>query len=76
MPIRNREYEVKLDLFEGPLDLLLYLVTKEEVNIVDISVSLVTTQYLSYLDLMRDLNIDVAADYLHIAATLTYLKAR
>jgi segregation and condensation protein A len=76
MPIRNREYEVKLDLFEGPLDLLLYLVTKEEVNIVDISVSKVTAQYLSYLDLMRDLNIDVAADYLHMAATLTYLKAR
>lgn len=76
MPIRNREYEVKLDLFEGPLDLLLYLVTKEEVNVVDISVSKVTTQYLSYLDLMRDLNIDVAADYLHMAATLTYLKAR
>jgi segregation and condensation protein A len=76
MPIRNREYEVKLDLFEGPLDLLLYLVTKAEVNIVDISVSMVTTQYLSYLDLMRDLNIDVAADYLHMAATLTYLKAR
>jgi segregation and condensation protein A len=76
MPIRNQEYEVKLDLFEGPLDLLLYLVTKAEVNIADISVSKVTTQYLSYLDLMRDLNIDIAADYLHMAATLTYLKAR
>jgi segregation and condensation protein A len=76
MPIRNQEYEVKLDLFEGPLDLLLYLVTRSEVNIVDISVSEVTAQYLSYLDLMRELNIDVAADYLHMAATLTCLKAR
>ena len=76
MPIKNQEYEVKLDLFEGPLDLLLYLVTKAEVNIVDISVAQVTAQYLSYLDLMRDLNIDIAADYLHMAATLTYLKAR
>jgi segregation and condensation protein A len=76
MPARSQEYEVKLDLFEGPLDLLLYLVTKAEVNIADISVSEVTTQYLSYLDLMRDLNIDIAADYLHMAATLTYLKAR
>jgi segregation and condensation protein A len=77
MPLKNsHEYEVKLDLFEGPLDLLLYLVTREEVNIVEISVSKVTTQYLSYLDLMRDLNIDIAADYLHMAATLTYLKAR
>jgi segregation and condensation protein A len=76
MPVKNREYEVKLDLFEGPLDLLLYLVTKNEVNIVDISVAEITSKYLEYLDLMRDLNIDVAADYLHMAATLTYLKAR
>jgi segregation and condensation protein A len=76
MPMRPREYEVKLDLFEGPLDLLLYLVTRAEVNIVDIPVAQITTQYLEYLDLMRELNIDVAADYLHMAATLTYLKAR
>ena len=76
MPVKNKEYEVKLDLFEGPLDLLLYLVTKNEVNIVDISVAEITSQYLEYLDLMRDLNIDIAADYLHMAATLTYLKAR
>ncbi|MCU0609132.1 MAG: segregation/condensation protein A [Chitinispirillaceae bacterium] len=75
MPVNRQEYAVKLDLFEGPLDLLLYLVTRAEVNIVDISVSEVTAQYLSYLELMRDLNIDVAADYLHMAATLTYLKA-
>lgn len=76
MPVKNKEYEVKLDLFEGPLDLLLYLVTKNEVNIVEISVAEITAQYLEYLDLMRDLNIDIAADYLHMAATLTYLKAR
>ncbi|MBN1130629.1 MAG: segregation/condensation protein A [Chitinispirillaceae bacterium] len=76
MPVRNKDYEVKLDLFEGPLDLLLYLVTKNEVAIVDISVSQITAQYLEYLDLMRDLNIDLAADYLHMAATLTWLKAR
>jgi segregation and condensation protein A len=76
MPVKSNEYEVKLDLFEGPLDLLLYLVTKNEVRIVDISVAEITAQYLEYLDLMRDLNIDMAADYLHMAATLTYLKAR
>lgn len=76
MPVKRQEYEVKLDLFEGPLDLLLYLVTRAEVNIVDISVAQITSQYLDYLDLMRELNIDVAADYLHMAATLTYLKAR
>ncbi|MBD3345970.1 MAG: hypothetical protein GF401_12985 [Chitinivibrionales bacterium] len=72
----NQEYEVKLDLFEGPLDLLLYCVTKSEVEIADISVAQVTEQYLSYLDLMKELNIDVAAEYLHMAATLLRLKSR
>jgi segregation and condensation protein A len=75
VPLR-REYEVKLDLFEGPLDLLLYLVQKDEVDIAEISVSRVTEQYLAYLDLMRELNINVAAEYLHMAATLVRLKAR
>jgi segregation and condensation protein A len=76
MPMKNREYEVKLEMFEGPLDLLLYLVTKAEVDIVNLPVAQITGQYLEYLDLMRELNIDIAADYLHMAATLTYLKAR
>lgn len=76
MPPKQQEYEVKLDLFEGPLDLLLYLVNKSEVNIVDISVSEVAAQYIQYLDLMRDLNIDIASEYLHMAATLVRLKAR
>ena len=71
-----REYEVKLDVFEGPLDLLLYLVTKAEVDIINLPVAQITAQYLEYLDLMRVINIDIAADYLHMAATLTYLKAR
>jgi segregation and condensation protein A len=72
----NDKYEVKLDLFEGPLDLLLYLVTKAEVDITQISVAAITDQYLQYLDVMRDLNIDVAAEYLHMAATLIRIKAR
>ncbi|MBN1308416.1 MAG: segregation/condensation protein A [Chitinispirillaceae bacterium] len=76
MPLKRGEYEVKLELFEGPLDLLLYLVNKAEVNIIDIKVAEVTTQYLEYLDLMRDLNIDIASEYLHMAATLIRLKAR
>ena len=72
----KQEYEVKLSLFEGPLDLLLYLVNKSEVDIVQISVSQITEQYLEYLDLMRDLNIDLAAEYLYMASTLIRLKAR
>ncbi|NLD92525.1 MAG: segregation/condensation protein A [Fibrobacter sp.] len=73
---QQQEYEVQLELFEGPLDLLLYLVNKAEVNIVDIAVSEIVTQYLQYLDMIRDLNIDVASEYLHMAATLIRLKAR
>ncbi len=74
MPI-GRGYEVKLDLFEGPLDLLLYLVQKDEVDIAQISVARVVEQYLEYLDLMRELNINIAAEYLHMAATLVRVKA-
>ncbi|MCL2220208.1 MAG: segregation/condensation protein A [Chitinispirillia bacterium] len=73
---KQQEYEVHLDLFDGPLDLLLYLVHKAEVNIVDIKVSEIAEQYIGYLDVMRDLNIDVAGEYLNMAATLVRLKAR
>jgi segregation and condensation protein A len=74
--LKQQEYEVRLDLFEGPLDLLLYLVNKAEVNITDIRVSEIAAQYIAYLDVMRDLNIDVAGEYLNMAATLVRLKAR
>lgn len=73
---RTDEYKVKLDLFEGPLDLLLYLVNKAEVNIVDISVAAVARQYLDYLDVIRDLNINIASEYLSMAATLVRLKSQ
>lgn len=76
MSVKTQEYEVRLDLFEGPLDLLLYLVSKAEVNIVDIKVAEIAAQYLAYLDVMRDLNIDVAGEYLNMAATLVRLKSR
>jgi segregation and condensation protein A len=76
VPLRRSEYNVKLELFEGPLDLLLYLVNKSEVSIIDISVAQVVAQYLEYLDLMRELSIDIASEYLHMAATLIRLKAR
>jgi segregation and condensation protein A len=72
----KQEYLVKLSLFEGPLDLLLYLVNRSEVDISQIQVSQVARQYLEYLDLMRELNIDIAAEYLYMASTLIRLKAR
>ncbi len=69
-------YRVQLDLFEGPLDLLLHLIKKNEVDVVDIPVAKITEQYLSYLDLMRELNLDIAGEFLVMAATLTLLKSR
>ncbi len=69
-------YRVKLDVFEGPLDLLLHLIKKNEVEIVDIPIAAITEQYLGYLDLMRQLRLDVAGEFLVMAATLTLIKSR
>ena len=69
-------YQVELDVFEGPLDLLLHLVKKHELSILDIPISFVTTKYLEYLDAMAGLDIDVAGEYLLMAATLCHIKSR
>jgi segregation and condensation protein A len=69
-------YRVKLDSFEGPLDLLLHLIRKSEVNIYDIPISLITEQYLDYIKLMEEMNLDVAGEYLVMAATLIHIKSR
>ena len=70
------EYEVKLEIFEGPLDLLLHLIRKNEVDIFDIPIASITEQYLSYLDLMKALNISLAGDFLVMASTLIHIKSR
>ena len=70
------EYPVRLANFEGPLDLLLYLIKKNEVSVYDIPIVLVTQQYLEYLDLMKELDLDVAGEFLVMAATLIHIKAR
>jgi segregation and condensation protein A len=69
-------YEIKLDIFEGPLDLLLYLIRKNEIDIYNIPIALITEQYLSYLDMMRSLNLDLAGEYLVLAATLIHIKSK
>lgn len=69
-------YQVQLDVFEGPLDLLLHLVKKHELDILDIPIAFVTEKYLEYLDLMTSLNLDVAGEYLLMAATLAHIKSR
>jgi segregation and condensation protein A len=69
-------YKVKLDVFEGPLDLLLYLIQKEEVDIYDIPIAKVTDQYLEYLELMQLLDLNIAGEFLVMAATLMHIKSR
>ncbi|MGH7966969.1 MAG: segregation and condensation protein A [Candidatus Binatia bacterium] len=69
-------YRVKLDIFEGPLDLLLHLIKKNEVDLSDIPVATITDQYIAYLNLLQQLDLDVAGEYLVMAATLLHLKSR
>jgi segregation and condensation protein A len=69
------DYRVNLDIFAGPLDLLLYLVRKEEVDIYDISISKITDQYIHYIELLKNLDIDLAGDFLVMAATLMQMKS-
>ncbi len=72
----NSRYKVKLSAFEGPLDLLLYLIKKNKVDIYDIPIAVITEQYLEYIKKMKELNLDLAGEYLLMAATLTYIKSR
>jgi len=72
----DEAYEIKLDIFEGPLDLLLYLIRKNEVDIYDIPIARITRQYMKYIDAMKSLNLDLAGEYLVLAATLTHIKSR
>lgn len=69
-------YRVRLDVFEGPLDLLLHLIKKNEMDITDIPISTITEQYLQYLDVLRELRLDVAGEFLVMAATLMLIKSR
>lgn len=69
-------YKIKLQLFEGPLDLLLYLVKKDHLNIYDIPIAQVTEQYLSYLELMKCLDLNIAGEFLVMAATLLQIKSK
>src|SRR6202790_3492079 len=69
-------YKVNIPLYEGPLDLLLDLIKKQEMNIHDIQISLITAQYLEYLHKLEELNVDVSADFIYMAATLIYIKSK
>lgn len=70
------DYKVKFEVFEGPLDLLLYLIKKEEVDIYEVNLTKLATQFIEYLDTMRLLDLDIAGEFLVMAATLLYIKSR
>ena len=70
------DYKVKLEVFEGPLDLLLYLIKQDEIDIYDISLGRITSQYLEYLQAFKELNIELAGEFIVMAANLIYLKSR
>lgn len=70
------DYRVKLEVFEGPLDLLLYLIKKEEVDIYEVDLVKLANQFIDYLDVMRELDLDIAGEFLVMAATLMYIKSR
>jgi len=74
--VGNAPYTVRLEMFEGPLDLLLHLIHKNELDITNIPIALITEQYLEYLKLMRVLNLDMAGEYLLMASTLLYIKSK
>jgi len=67
---------IQLALFDGPLDLLLYLIRKDEIDIHDLPIAPITRQYMEYLDLMRELNLDVAGEFMVMAATLIHIKSK
>jgi segregation and condensation protein A len=73
---RKEGYRIRLPNFEGPLDLLMYLIKKEEIDIYDIPIAEITRQYLEYIELMRELDLEVAGEFILMAATLIQIKVK
>ena len=67
-------YPIRLDVFEGPLDLLLHLIQKDEMDICDVSIADITDQYINYINVMEELDLDVASEFLVMGATLLQIK--
>ena len=76
LPVEAAHYKVKLEIFEGPLDLLLYLIKRDEIDIYDISIERITKQYLAYIESFKLLNIDLASEFILMASKLMYIKSR
>lgn len=76
LTLETNKYEIKIDNFEGPLDLLCHLIDKNKMDIYDIQISKITDQYVEYLNEMERLNLEIASEFLVMASTLIYLKSR
>jgi len=72
----NDPYSIKLPVFEGPLDLLLHLIRENKIDIYDIPIALITHQYLQYIEIMKELNLEIAGEFLVMASTLIHIKSR
>jgi len=75
-PVKMADYKVRFEVFEGPLDLLLYLIKKEEVDIYEVNLTQLAEQFIEYIDTMRLLDLEIAGEFLVMAATLMYIKSR
>ena len=76
LTLETKKYSIKIDNFEGPLDLLCYLIDKNKMNIYDVNLSDITDQYIEYLDAMEEMNLEIASEFLVMASTLLYLKSK
>ncbi|MFH1729725.1 MAG: segregation/condensation protein A [Pseudomonadota bacterium] len=72
----TQEFKVNIDIFEGPMDLLLYLINKNEIDIFDIPIAKITEEFILYLDKMKEMNIEIASEFILMAATLMYIKSK
>ena len=76
LTLETNQYKIKIDNFEGPLDLLCHLIDKNKMNICDIKISEITDQYIAYLNAMEEMNLEIASEFLIMASTLLYLKSK
>lgn len=74
--LETKKYSIKIDNFEGPLDLLCYLIDKNKMNIYDVNLTEITNQYIEYLNAMEQMNLEIASEFIVMASTLLYLKSK
>ena len=76
LTLETKKYSIKIDNFEGPLDLLCYLIDKNKMDIYDVNLTEITEQYIEYLNAMEELNLEITSEFLVMASTLLYLKSK